>query len=88
MRRFTRVLLLVALAALVVVPAAFALRFTDDSYNIPQGFTGQPYSKTFDGAGGLRSGPAVSVPSSRRSAPAGAFALEGRHDQRYSHARR
>ena len=57
MRRFTRVLLLVALAALVVVPVAFALRFTDDSYNMPQGFTGQPYSKTFDGAGGC--GPAL-----------------------------
>ena len=55
--RFTRVLLLVALAALVVVPVAFALRFTDDSYNMPQGFTGQPYSKTFGGAGGC--GPAL-----------------------------
>ena len=55
--RFTRVLLLVALAALVVVPAAFALRFTDDSYNMPQGFTGQGYSKTFGGAGGC--GPAL-----------------------------
>ena len=43
--------------ALVVVPVAFALRFTDDSYNMPQGFTGQPYSKTFDGAGGC--GPAL-----------------------------
>ena len=31
--RFTRVLLLVSLVALVVVPAALALRFTDDSYN-------------------------------------------------------
>ena len=55
--RFTRVLLLVALAALVVVPVAFAIRFTDDSYNMPQGFTGQPYSKTFGGAGGC--GPAL-----------------------------
>jgi hypothetical protein len=35
--RFTRVTLLVSLLALVVVPAAFALRFTDDSYNMPAG---------------------------------------------------
>ena len=55
--RFTRVFLLVALLALVAVPAAFAIRFTDDSYNMPQGFTGQPYSKTFGGAGGC--GPAL-----------------------------
>ena len=55
--RFTRVLLLVSLLALVVVPAALALRFTDDSYNMPQGCTGQPYSKTFHGEGGC--GPAL-----------------------------
>jgi hypothetical protein len=55
--RFTRVLLLVSLLALVVVPAAFALRFTDDSYNMPQGATGQSYSQTFHGDGGC--GPAL-----------------------------
>ena len=55
--RFTRVLLLVSLLALVVVPAAFALRFSDDSYNMPQGATGQSYSKTFHGEGGC--GPAL-----------------------------
>jgi large repetitive protein len=55
--RFTRVLLLVSLLALVVAPVALALRFTDDSYNMPLGATGQPYSKTFDGAGGC--GPAL-----------------------------
>jgi hypothetical protein len=54
--RFTRVLLLVALAALVVAPVALAIRFTDDSFNMPQGFTGQPYSKTFNGAGGCGPG--------------------------------
>jgi hypothetical protein len=55
--RFTRTVLLVALLALVVVPAAFAIRFTDDSYNMPAGTVGQSYSKTFDGAGGC--GPAL-----------------------------
>jgi hypothetical protein len=55
--RFTRTVLLVALFALVVVPAALAIRFTDDSYNMPTGTVGQPYSKTFQGAGGC--GPAL-----------------------------
>jgi len=55
--RFARTVLLVALLALVVVPAALALRFTDDSYNMPTGTVGQPYSKTFQGAGGC--GPAL-----------------------------
>lgn len=55
--RFTRVLMFVALLALVVVPAALALRFTDDSYNPPIGLTGQGYSHTFHGAGGC--GPAL-----------------------------
>jgi large repetitive protein len=55
--RFTRTVLLVSLLALVVVPAAFAIRFTDDSYNMPAGTVGQPYSKTFEGAGGC--GPAL-----------------------------
>jgi len=55
--RFARTVLLVALLALVAVPAAFALRFTDDSYNMPTGTVGQPYSKTFQGAGGC--GPAL-----------------------------
>jgi large repetitive protein len=55
--RFTRIVLLCALVALVVVPAALAIRFTDDSYNIPTGVVGQPYSKQFNGAGGC--GPAL-----------------------------
>jgi hypothetical protein len=55
--RFTRAVLLVALLALVVVPAAFALRFTDDSYNFPTATVGQPYSKQLNGAGGC--GPAL-----------------------------
>lgn len=55
--RFTRTVLLVSLLALVVVPAAFALRFTDDSYNFPTATIGQPYSKQLNGAGGC--GPAL-----------------------------
>jgi hypothetical protein len=55
--RFTRVLLVTALLALIAVPAAFALRFTDGSYMVPAGTTGQPYSHTFEGAGGC--GPAL-----------------------------
>jgi hypothetical protein len=55
--RFTRVVLLVALLALIVVPAALAIRFTDDSYNFPTATVGQPYSKQLNGAGGC--GPAL-----------------------------
>lgn len=55
--RFTKILVLVALCALVVVPAAFALRFTDSSYNPPIGETGKAYSFQFQGAGGC--GPAL-----------------------------
>ena len=55
--RFTRVLIGVCLLALVVVPAAFALRFTDASYQPAVGETGKPYSWAFTGAGGC--GPAL-----------------------------
>jgi large repetitive protein len=55
--RFTRSLFVVALAALVVVPAALALRFTDDSYNPPVGTVDQAYTHWFRGDGGC--GPAL-----------------------------
>jgi hypothetical protein len=55
--RLVRTVCLGALIALVAVPAALALRFTDDSYNMPQGYVGQPYSKQFNGVGGC--GPAL-----------------------------
>ncbi len=55
--RFTRVLLLTSLLALVVVPVALALRFTDESYHPPVGETGKAYSWSFTGAGGC--GPAL-----------------------------
>jgi hypothetical protein len=56
MRR-TRILLLAVLLALVFAPAALAIRFTDESYFMPPGVVGQPFSKTFGGAGGC--GPAL-----------------------------
>jgi large repetitive protein len=55
--RFTKILVLVALAALVIAPAALALRFTDESYIFPVGETGKPYTKQLQGAGGC--GPAL-----------------------------
>jgi hypothetical protein len=55
--RFTRILLLASLLALVVTPVALALRFTDASYNPPNGETGKNYLFKFDGAGGC--GPAL-----------------------------
>jgi hypothetical protein len=55
--RFTKILVLVALGALVVAPAALAIRFTDDSFNTPTGETGKAYSFQFHGAGGC--GPAL-----------------------------
>ncbi|MGH6901084.1 MAG: Ig domain-containing protein, partial [Geminicoccaceae bacterium] len=45
------------LAALVVVPSAAAIRFTDDSYFVPAGVVGSPYSHQFKGDGGC--GPAL-----------------------------
>src|SRR2546423_8190160 len=57
MRRF-RMILLVSLLALVIVPSAWALRFTDDSFNPPVGETGKPFPNwSFTGAGGC--GPAL-----------------------------
>lgn len=47
----------VATAALVFATAAWAIRFTDESYFPPVGAVGVPYSFTFTGAGGC--GPAL-----------------------------
>jgi hypothetical protein len=55
--RFTKVVLIVAVAALIIAPAALAIRFTDDSYNTPVGEVGKAYSFQFQGAGGC--GPAL-----------------------------
>ena len=55
--RFTRSLIVAAFVALVVAPTALALRFTDDSYNLPVGTLGQAYTHWFRGDGGC--GPAL-----------------------------
>jgi hypothetical protein len=57
MKRKSLIFLTVAAAALVFVSAAWALRFTDESYFTPVGTEGSPYSFTFTGAGGC--GPAL-----------------------------
>ena len=57
MKRKSLIFLTVAAAALVFVSAAWALRFTDESYFVPVGTVGSPYSFTFTGAGGC--GPAL-----------------------------
>jgi len=55
-RRVTTFLTAVG-AALVLTSAAWAIRFTDESYFTPAGTVGAPYSFTFTGAGGC--GPAL-----------------------------
>jgi hypothetical protein len=50
--RFTRVLIVAALGALIIAPAALALRFSDSSLLPPSGVEGQFYSHKLDGAGG------------------------------------
>ncbi len=57
MKRKSLIFLTVAAAALVFVSAAWALRFTDESYSTPVGTVGSPYSFAFTGAGGC--GPAL-----------------------------
>jgi putative Ig domain-containing protein len=55
--RFARLLIAIAVVALIGAPAALALRFTDDSYVTPQGVVGQSYTHWFKGDGGC--GPAL-----------------------------
>jgi hypothetical protein len=57
MRRRIAIILAVTAGALVFVAAAWALRFTDESYFTPAGAVGSSYSFTFGGAGGC--GPAL-----------------------------
>jgi hypothetical protein len=54
---FARVLLLISLLALIVVPTAYALRFTDEDFEMPIGEVGQLYTKQFTGGAGC--GPAL-----------------------------
>jgi len=51
-RRFTKVLFLSIVVAGVVVSAAAALRFTDDSYNLSEGVVGKGYNHQFKGEAG------------------------------------
>jgi hypothetical protein len=46
--RFTRILFATGLLALVIAPIAAALAFTDESFNVPQGTVGTPYSHVFE----------------------------------------
>jgi Putative Ig domain/Conjugal transfer protein TrbL len=55
--RIARVAAVVSLLALVVVPSALAIRFTDDSYQEPTGQVGSYYTHQFRGDGGC--GPAL-----------------------------
>jgi large repetitive protein len=57
MRRRITIFLTAAAAALLLASAAWALRFTDESYFVPEGTVGVPYTHTFSGAGGC--GPAL-----------------------------
>jgi large repetitive protein len=57
MKRRITIFLTAVAAALVLTSAAWALRFTDESYNTPVGAVGSPYSFSFGGAGGC--GPAL-----------------------------
>jgi hypothetical protein len=55
--RLARLIGLAALVALVIAPAALALRFSDDSYFTPTGVVGKPYKHQFKGEGGCGPGP-------------------------------
>jgi hypothetical protein len=55
--RFVRSVLVAALVALVVVPSAAAIRFTDDSFQVRDGAVGSRYYHQFKGDGGC--GPAL-----------------------------
>lgn len=57
LKRRVLIFLTAAATALVFTAAAWALRFTDESYFTPVGSVGSPYSHTFGGAGGC--GPAL-----------------------------
>ncbi len=57
LRRLMRALVVAAMVALVVVPGALALRFTDQSRLVPDGAVGSVYYHQFVGSGGC--GPAL-----------------------------
>src|SRR5262249_5289048 len=55
--RFVGMLVLAVALGLLLVPSASAIRFTDDSYLVPEGVVGQDYFHWFKGDGGC--GPAL-----------------------------
>jgi hypothetical protein len=55
--RLVRSLVLTAALGLVLVPGASALRFTDESYLVPEGVVGEYFAHVFEGAEGC--GPAL-----------------------------
>jgi hypothetical protein len=57
MKRRLLIFATAAVVALTLVSAAWALRFTDESYSPPTGHVGSPYTFAFGGAGGC--GPAL-----------------------------
>ena len=50
--RLVRMLILTAALGLLLAPAASAIRFTDDSFLVPEAVVGEDYSHTFTGEGG------------------------------------
>jgi hypothetical protein len=54
--RLLRLVLPALVVAAIVVPAALATRFTDESYFTPRGTVGQPYTHWFRGDGGCGPG--------------------------------
>lgn len=54
--RVARITIVISLLALVIAPIAAALRFSDDSYAVPIGEVGSPYSHRFNGDGGCGPG--------------------------------
>jgi large repetitive protein len=57
MTRLAAILVLTAACSLLLAPAAGAIRFTDDSFRVPEGVVGQDYRHWFEGDGGC--GPAL-----------------------------
>jgi hypothetical protein len=55
--RIARLAAVLSLLALVLVPSALAIRFTDDSFQVPTGAVGSYYTHQFRGEGGC--GPAL-----------------------------
>src|SRR2546421_6280184 len=71
MKRRVMILLTAAGAALALASAAWAIRFTDESYFPPTGVVGAHYSFTFGGAGGCGPAPPYQFTIIRGALPPG-----------------